>query len=75
MSKAFKCDVCESFYEGNAIMQVKANVIGIKYSPENADAPLYLHDLCDDCHVVFVTKYKEIREIQRRKRKDSDVAK
>lgn len=74
MSKAFKCDICDCFYDGNAMIQIKTNVIGIKYSPENPEAPIYLHDACDDCHAQFIKTYRELRDNQQKKARFKNAA-
>ena len=59
---AYKCDRCGKFHEGSADMQVGLDkqgevilrhTLGIKFSPENADAALYMKDLCNKCTKGF----------------------
>jgi len=53
MSKAFRCDKCGKFFDGDPDMQLKF-LMGIKYSPENGDkAQFYLKDLCPECCKSF----------------------
>jgi len=53
MSKAFRCDKCKRFFGGHAEMQMQFSV-GVKHSPENSEAQLYLHDLCERCRKEFL---------------------
>lgn len=65
MSKAYRCDKCGELHDGSSEMQLQFDpgpilktIIGIKYTPEKEDAPLYLHDLCRKCELDFVNWWK-----------------
>ena len=71
MSKAFKCNYCDTFFDGDCMVQSKA--IGIKYAPENNEAPFHVQDICEDCFPVWVAKHKEGQEMQKEKRRKERV--
>lgn len=67
MATAFKCDKCGTFHEGRADMQVGLDnqgeiilrhTLGIKFSPENKEASVYLKDLCNKCTKAFCNWFK-----------------
>jgi hypothetical protein len=63
MAKAFRCDKCGTFHDGNSDMQVGLDkqgetilrhTLGIKFSPEmEQEAQIYLKDLCNSCTKSF----------------------
>ncbi len=76
MAHAFKCDKCGEFHEGSADMQVGLDkrgetilrhTLGLKFSPENQEAPVYLKDLCNKCTKGFCAWIKGEYDAQNRK--------
>jgi len=68
MSRAYRCDKCGVFVDGNADMQVGLDkqgeiilrhTLGIKFSPEMESANIYMKDLCNVCTKKFVEWFKE----------------
>lgn len=71
MASAYKCDKCGKFHEGRADMQVGLDkqgevilkhTLGIKFSPENNEAGVYLKDLCNECTKGFCEWFKNGKE-------------
>ena len=71
MARAYECDVCGRIYKGVSEIQISLSkglelvlrfVLGIKFSPENEEAPTYIKDLCPECAKGFTIWYKATRE-------------
>ncbi len=61
MSKAYKCDRCQTNIVGDAEMQVKTNrmIVAINYVPEpSANGNWYLHDYCPGCAEIITSTLK-----------------
>lgn len=70
MAKAYECDVCGKIYKGVSEIQISLSqglemvlrfVLGLKFSPENEEAPTYIKDLCPECAKSFTIWYKATR--------------
>lgn len=70
--KAYKCDICGKFYDGNVQEYEKIDPItmsGIGFAPtqmafygENENKKTPNHDVCDNCFTKFKKLVNEIRE-------------
>ena len=70
--KAYKCDICGKFYDGNVQEYEKIDPIamsGIGFAPtqiaffgENGTMKTATHDVCNNCLIKFKKLTNEIRE-------------
>jgi hypothetical protein len=64
MSKAYKCNACNQYFDGSADTQVGHNkalerlLLGFKFSPENKEASFYVKDLCPACAELYCEIWK-----------------
>lgn len=67
MSKAYQCNKCGKYHNGNADTQVGHNedlekllnfMLGIKFSPGNKEAGFYIKDLCPACAKLYCELWK-----------------
>lgn len=68
MAKAYKCDKCGKFHDGNANMSVGLDerseiifrhTLGLKFFPGSEAFPVHLKDLCNDCAKAFCDWWRE----------------
>ena len=71
MSKAYRCDKCGKYHDGNSDMQISLDhqseiifrhTLGIKFSPEMEAAQIYLKDLCNECAKAFCDWWRNIEK-------------
>jgi hypothetical protein len=66
MSKAYRCDRCGAGFEGEPDAQIGHEketeirfraLVGIKYAPDNQDAPVHFKDLCPRCFADYINLF------------------
>lgn len=71
MCKAFKCDICETYFDGDPNVQ-EVSGFGIIWSPERGleKSPSKIQDMCSECTKKYSSMMKIFKEEMIKKRKE-----